>query len=758
MHNEHCSLINKITERDVPLKAIAVKGMVTGLTASWQIIQKFANNEAVAIEAVFSFPLPAGATMSSLKILTGGRTIVTKPEEREKAFDKYDAAIQNGHGAYLLDQERPDFFVMNLGNILPGQQVEVQINMFELLQAQADGARVSFPVAVIPKYFPAADVAEITEWDRITPDFAARVPYGFSFALKIAQSSQLRLVESPSHPIRVEYGQHEADVSLYQASAMPDRDVIINFTLAEKMGPMLTRSAFVGREHLLFELFPEFSGTDEQTCPKEVVFVVDCSGSMDGNSIREAVNALQLCVRSLNEGDSFQVICFGSSWRALFERSQILSDESLELATREIAKIGADMGGTEILPALQAATGFLKREFSNLILFTDGAVGNEKEVVDYAVSQRHRCRIFSFGIGNGASESMIRDIADRTGGRAEFVFPGERIEPKVLRQFNRLSAPFLSNIVVTWGGEDVEQVPARIATMFSGDVVRIAARLEDGKALPDRLEVSLTAQLGKRTLSWKSQSPRASAGNVPALWWAQQQINILENGEESAVGGSRQKRGKPDKKLASIVKLSKEYGIISSQTSLVGVEERAGADKNAGQVQLRRVPVMVSHLHEDICYQLRPAPVLVGALFASLPGGHVNSCLKSEKLEESKFCYRVERDASRSARPSGPVSPGDDSKKYSGEDLLVKILMHAGADGMFVMSKQLLEMLGVTAEQFKEWLTRAPEHLSKKDKQKFAMTSLVKHYLENNCQPEKDLWSAIVAKCERKLQMLAVNA
>ena len=164
MSNIYCSLHDKTNDRLVPLQAVAVKGLVNGLSVNWQVIQRFTNNEKKAIEAVFSFPLPAGATLSSLKILTGDRVITAAVEEREKAFEKYDEAISEGDGAFLLDQERPDLFVMSLGNLLPGQQVEVQLGMFQLLEAQADSARVSFPVVIVPRYFPAASAAEMSEW------------------------------------------------------------------------------------------------------------------------------------------------------------------------------------------------------------------------------------------------------------------------------------------------------------------------------------------------------------------------------------------------------------------------------------------------------------------------------------------------------------------------------------------------------------------------------------------------------------------
>lgn len=768
MKSEHCALINKATGKEVALKALGVKGLVSGLNTSYEITQKFANDEAVAIEAVFTFPLPADATLSGLKIITGDKTIVTRPEEREKAFEEYDAAIQEGNGAYLLDQERPDLFVVNLGNILPQQQIEVQISMFQLLQANNDGARLSFPVAVVPKYFPAASAAQITEFERITPDFASKVPYGFSFALKLVQSGRIRLVESPSHPIRVEYGENEADVSLYQPSAMPDTDVVINFACGEKLASMLSHCNFDGKEHLLFELAPEFPADDATPRPKEVVFVVDCSGSMQGDSIREAVNALQLCVRSLNEGDMFQVICFGNSWRALFDKPQVLNDESLARVTSSIAAIDADMGGTEILSALQAAVKNMTHEFSDMILFTDGAVGNEEEVFNFVTSKKHRCRVFPFGIGNGTSESLINGIAERGNGKAEFVFPGERIEAKVLRQFNRLAAPFLADVSITWNCGDVEQVPAKIPAIFAGETIRIGGRLKDGRQLPAGLRVELKAMLGDRELVFACESPYAGAGRVPALWWAQQRINELENNDPECVSGSRQQRGGSDKKQKTIIELSKAYGIICSLTSMIGIEERSADQKNDGKVELRRVPVMVPARRDFMAdgatalgagamfsraFMAAPCCPAPAALTGSIPAGPK----KAMPPVQARKCRMESREMAKTYSAKFDMSESDEAISLgsgSGDDLLVEILLHAGADGMFAMSEKLLELLGTTAKEFELWLAKAPTHLLAPEKQKFAMTALVKQRLETVYADKKDLWATIITKSDRKMQAL----
>lgn len=766
MKEQHCILVDKESGREVSLKAINVKGELTGLACHWQITQNFVNHEKVAIEAQYVFPLPADATLSSLKITTGDKTIVTHPEEREKAFDEYDEAISAGNGAFMLDQERRDIFALNLGNILPAQEVEIQISMFQLLQAHETGARVAFPVAIVPKYFPADKTAAITEWERISPDYTDKVPYGFSYSLKIVQNSAIKSVESPGHPIRVVYENNVAEVSLAQANAMPDKDVIVSFEMAERLSPILTSAFFNEREHVLFEVFPEFGDQKAVPAAKEVVFIVDCSGSMQGDSIGEARNALQLCLRSLNPGDVFQVYCFGSSWRQLFKEPQVFGDSTLNTAADAIAKIDADMGGTEILPALEAAINALRHEFASIILFTDGAVGNEEDVIKLAAARKARCRIFSFGIGNGASEYLIKGIADKTGGKAEFIYPGERIEPKVLRQFNRLNQPFLSDVRMIWGDTEIEAVPGAMPAIFAGEVVRFAARLGAGKKLPAKLKVKLSAQYAGKEISWSAQNQVVCDNALPALWWAQQRINELESGEEDAAPGSRQKRRSVPKSEATMIELSKMYGLICSKTSLIGIEERSGDAKNDGRPELRKIPVMVP-AHRDFMRGV-PGGMGSGLMYSVQPCASVSAGFFGDALAGLKtvlepcfdrICKMPDRFESKTLkRRSVPKKKSADKAEHvsdniaGGEDRLIEILMHASADGSFVYSEELLKLLGMTEKEFAAWLAKAPAGLADNEKRNCAMTLLVRHQLETVYADRKDMWAAIDAKIARRLQ------
>jgi Ca-activated chloride channel family protein len=192
--------------------------------------------------------------------------------------------------------------------------------------------------------------------------------------------------------------------------------------------------------------------------PREVVFVIDRSGSMGGSSIEEARRALQLCLRSLHEGDRFDIVSFGSHFEAMFGKCRRYSQTSLEEAAAYVRSIDADMGGTEVMGPLKNA---LERADQGMprsvVLLTDGEVSNDGAVVDLARRHAGSARVFTIGIGHGPSEHFINGVARASGGAAEFIKPGERIEPKVLRQFARLGAPAVEDLRVEWNGKVVEE-------------------------------------------------------------------------------------------------------------------------------------------------------------------------------------------------------------------------------------------------------------------------------------------------------------
>ncbi|MCB9593028.1 MAG: VWA domain-containing protein [Sandaracinaceae bacterium] len=573
----------------IPLTGVRVDATLRGACLEVEVTQRYRNAESVPIEAVYVFPLEEGSAVCGFAALVGDEIVRGRVEEREKAFEAYDDAMMEGHGAFLLDQERPDVFTASVGNLRPGETVELQIRYVAMARREGDALRVAIPTTVSPRYVPGAASPEVGQPDgeRVNPERWPSVPYGLALALDVDLGSALRRVESPSHPIRTELREGGARVELAQDDVALDRDVVILVEAADRSQPV----AMVAREEdgtrvAMLTFLPDVQTSD---AGHEVIFLLDCSGSMGGESIASAKKALALCVRALATGDRFDIVCFGSTHRSLWGTSRAFDDASLEEAARFIGTIDANLGGTEILAPLReiltrpALEGMPRR----VLLLTDGQVSNEADVIALAGQHADRSRVFAFGIGAGASEHLVRGVSRASRGAAEMIAPGERIEPKVLRTFARVRTPALDDVRVEWGELRVKQAPATTPPVFVSDALTVFARVESGSAS----EVTLTAG-GHRWTAKIDLEHAEPGGPVPSLW-ARERIRELES--PTPQRGSQQSRGdRAERTKQELIALGVRYGLVSSATSYVAVAERRESDKTNAPAQLRRIPVALT--------------------------------------------------------------------------------------------------------------------------------------------------------------------
>lgn len=573
--------------RPIPLEGVKIDAVMSGACVEVTVTQRYRNTEASPVEAVYVFPLEEGAAVCGFAARIGERVIRGRVEEREEAFALYDDAMMEGHGAYLLDQERPDVFRASVGNLGPGQAVELQIRYVALARREGEALRLQIPTTVSPRYVPAGP-PEVGEPDGevVNPERWPAVPYGLSLGVTV--SGALRRVESPSHPVRTTLEDDGARVELAQDGAALDRDFVLLVEAREPHRPI----ARVAREEdgqrvAMVTFLPELDEAERRG--HEVVFLLDCSGSMGGESIAQARRALALCVRALSPEDTFQIVRFGSRSEQLFDAPRRYDDESLARASAYVERIDADLGGTEILTPLRA---ILERAPDperprRVLLLTDGQVSNEDQVIAHAKAHAGTARVFTFGIGAGASAHLVRGVARASRAATEMIYPGERIEPKVLRMFARVRTPALDDVRVDWGGLSVEPAPGRTPPIFAGDALTIFARITAG----DASEVAL--RTGERRWAVPLDLERAEAGGpIPALW-AKERIRDLEEGETRR-GSAQARAGGRDRKREALVALGKRYGLTSSATSYVAIEERSEDERTDAPAQLRKIPIALT--------------------------------------------------------------------------------------------------------------------------------------------------------------------
>jgi Ca-activated chloride channel family protein len=562
--------------KPIPLEGVAIEADVRDFCARVTVTQRYRNVEEKPIEALYVFPLDERAAVCGFSALVDGVEIVGEVRERDEAFERYDDAISDGHGAFLFDQERFDVFTARIGNLLPGKEAVVRISYVAELALEGDDLRFTLPTTISPRYAPLEDRKGVgrTEAEAVNPPFAWQVPYGLELTVRLEMPSTIRGLESPSHPIGIEMDGTSATVRLGERRTALDRDFVLLVKLQDPHEPRAWLEERNGETVAMLAFQPRFETSES---PSEVVFVVDRSGSMGGSSIEEARNALQLSLRSLREGSLFNIVGFGSRHRMLFPESRPYGEESLRIATEHVSSLEANLGGTEILPALAAVFESRRSELPRqLIVMTDGQVTNTEAVLALVRKHADTTRVFTLGIGAGASHELVRGVARAGRGEAEMIFPGERIEAKVLRQLSRALAPALDDVRVSWGGLEVKQSPHRVPPVFAGGRVLVYGFLE--RPLRQEVEVKLEARGGDGALSFPIRlSPsRMRSGTLVSTLAARELLRHLNETSDKEAGTA----------------LSLKYGLASKWVSFVAIERRENAAPR--EIQLRRVPVALT--------------------------------------------------------------------------------------------------------------------------------------------------------------------
>jgi Ca-activated chloride channel family protein len=579
----------------IALRGVHLHARLSGMSQKTTIEQTFVNLEPRAIEAVYTFPLPDGAAVCGFEVFTSDGVLTGTIEESGQAIEQYENAIDEGDGAFLMEQDRPDVFTVRVGNIKPRQAATIRLTYVCALDRVDKSIRVVFPTTIAPRYTTATATDPIQaaiEGDALNPPHVLNVPYGISMEIDIALGRELMRVNSPSHLITVANGDAGTyRVTLSQGVSEMDRDFVLLLDFKREHEPRVeVTGGREGESYLAVTFVPEF---DEHELldrgATETVFVLDCSGSMQGESIAQAAAALELCLRSMSVGDRFNICRFGSTWELMSSEPVVYSQTTLDRAIQYIRR-NADLGGTELYPPLQAilsiapAAGTVR----NIIVLTDGQVSNEPAIVELARSQRGHNRFFSFGIGPASSAFLVKGIARATGGAAEFISAGERIDDKVLRTFGRIASPSVTDVTIDWENCEVQTL-AELPPVFDGDVLAVFARASG--RLPKKVTLRCTTSAGRRLWSVDVPAPHDDGGLI-ATMWARRTIQSLE--EVNAVRPHRVSRDSKSREYQMLISLSRQFGLLTSLTTFVAVEHRSLGERNAGQPALRRLPVLLA--------------------------------------------------------------------------------------------------------------------------------------------------------------------
>lgn len=717
---------------NIPLINVDVSALLIGRGAKVKVIQKFQNLEKSPLEAVYKFPLPEGAAVCGFKAIIGEKVITAYVEERDKAFEYYDNALMDGDGAYLFDQERPNIFTLSIGNLNPGSSAAIEIEYITLLETHDKEVRFFLPTTISPRYIPnnISDDDGIPVGEKINPVYSTDNPYGLSISIDIENAENIEAVESPSHSIVTKIESSFIKVKFSAEMAKMDRDFVLNILNRKGFESCAYLCSYKDMDYIQVDCsFPEknFSASVDKNLKqtdKEMIFVLDCSGSMAGSSIDEAKRAIEIFLKGLENGINFNIYRFGSNFQKLFNSAVPYTKRNLKDALQYISETEADLGGTEILMPLQDIFNNNKENNTDIILITDGEVGNEYEIISLAKENSGKKRIFTVGIGYGPNEYFIKQAAKCSGGSSELVAPGERIEPKILRLFNKVKEASLHDLKIIWNG-NIEQSPASVS-IFQHDTVSIFVKTQ--KITSEIRRVRIKGRFNHNSIEWSIPAKRiGSEGDFIPKLWAREMINDLEHMPIELIvkeSGSKQEGRKQDIIKDRIIDIAKEHGIVSKETSLVAIEKRIDAEKTTGETILRKVPVILT----------KDWGGMGNERISNINSFRVYSCLNSvEVLEYSCQSLR-----------SAPMKVSDDH-------IVIKILNLQNPTGGFPIDREIAKMLGTTLSEIRKI---SKEIVSEKKIDKFLLlcTAIILVYLKKRWDDEKYYWGSIVEKSEKWLR------
>ena len=547
------SLLFKTDEgyADTTRLGIDVDLTVSGPTIRARVTQIFRNPTRDWVEAVYVDPLPAGGAVDTLKMVIGDRVVVGDIKERQQARVIYEQAKQNGQKAALTEQERPNIFTNSVANIGPGETVLVQIEYQEPVRQSGNEFSLRVPMVVAPRYNPAPVVQSVDlradgggwgatksnsvpDRDRIKPevlDPAQNAPVNpTSITVRLQAGFPLGDVKSHHHAVTIDNPDNATRVIKLAEGPVPaDRDFELTWKPAAEKAP----SVGLFREHvgdadylLAFVTPPAIEEAERKVLPREVVFVIDNSGSMGGTSMVQAKASLVYALGRLQPNDRFNVIRFDHTMDVLFPASVPADREHLVRATDFVSALKAE-GGTEMVPAMRAAltdnSGDDASNIRQVVFLTDGAVGNEQQLFETITAMRGRSRVFTVGIGSAPNTYLMTRAAEL--GRGSFTHIGsvDQVEERMRGLFSKLENPAVTGLTAKFSESTADITPAIIPDVYRNEPLVLAARL-------DKLagSVEIKGRIGDRP--WVVTLPLANAAEGKGLskLWARRKIADAE--------------------------------------------------------------------------------------------------------------------------------------------------------------------------------------------------------------------------------------
>jgi Ca-activated chloride channel homolog len=580
-----------------PLKHTDVRVEISGFMSRVVVTQEFENPFKERIEAVYVFPLPQKAAVDDMTMLVGDRIVRGKILPREEAQNIYEAAKAGGQVASLLDQERPNIFTQSVANILPGEKIKIKISYVETLKYEDGAYEFVFPMVVGPRYVPGTPAVETTGGTNQVPDAAriktptmpAETRSGHDISLEVTVDAGLLIesVVSKTHDVELlRPDVRSARIKLKDSDVIPNRDFILRFDVAGKtiQDALLTHRSDKGGYFTLMIQPPAQIKVADVT-PKELVFVLDTSGSMGGFPIEKAKETMKLALDGLYPNDKFNLITFAGDTSILFPEPVAATAENLKKA-QEFLSSRAGHGGTEMMTAIRAALkpSTSSRHMRVVCFMTDGYVGNDMEIIA-EIKKQEGVRVFSFGIGEAVNRFLLDKMAEAGRGEVEYVSLKDDGSAAARRFHERIRNPLLTDISIDWSGLPVADVyPRRIPDLFGARPVVVTGRFTGAGRGTVRLKGRMAGSDFVRDIPVELPETMATHDVLMQLW-ARERIDDLMGQDYAGIQNGTTKVELKN----TITQLGLEYRLMTQFTSFVAVEEMIVTESG----QPRRVDVPI---------------------------------------------------------------------------------------------------------------------------------------------------------------------
>lgn len=559
---------------------LAVKNHNVSVTIDNQIArtrvdQTFINDSIYALEGTYIFPLPEDAAISEFSMWVDGKKLEGRVLDKNQARQIYESIVRSQRDPALLEYVGRNAFQARIFPIPPKTEKRVEIEYSQVLRLEQGLVRYVYPLNT----------------EKFSPKLLANV----SVNVSIKSNAALKAIYSPSHNVGVSRsGDYAAKVGYEDRNVRPDRDFVLYYSVTQdEIGLNLVSFKQSGEDGFFVMLVaPRVEVAKSQVIAKDVILVLDVSGSMRGSKIAQAQNALYYVLDHLNPNDRFNIVTFstGTSAYASALRPASAREDGRNFVSRIVAE-----GSTDINRALLEALNGADKERPTIVIFltdglpTTGETNTQKIIanVTNGAPNAKRVRLFTFGVGDDVNTILLDTLAEKLRGASGYVRPHEKIDEIVTAFYAKVSTPVLSDLSVDWGGIAVNDVyPYPLPDLFAGSQLVVAGRYRNGG--PTTITLKGTINGVPQTFRYSDVNFKTSGGDefIPRLW-AQRKIGYLMN--------EIRLRGENREIINEIVALAIRYGIVTPYTSFL-VDERqdvltqSGRDNAAKQAQATAAP------------------------------------------------------------------------------------------------------------------------------------------------------------------------